>query len=166
MRAAKHTEGRWRMHSTWRSGAAVVGRVLMASKVAVVDGANIAYAELSAEGQPKVSNLLAVRHKLRELGYEPIIIVDATLRHEIDDPDQLEALIDDQVVRQAPASTDADYFVLETAHEHDGALVVSNDTFQEYRDAYPALAERRVPLMIIWGEVQLYEIPEAPGDDE
>ncbi|HHX45160.1 MAG TPA: hypothetical protein GX714_14410 [Chloroflexi bacterium] len=124
--------------------------------VAVVDGSNIAYTELSANGDPKVSNIVAVCRDLRDRGYRPVVIVDASLRHEIDDPDQLEALLDDQDVRQAPAGTQADYFVLEVADEL-GALVISNDGFDEYREQYPWIDERRVPLMIVGGEVMLHE---------
>jgi hypothetical protein len=61
--------------------------------VIVVDGANVAYIELSAKGQPKVANLVAVRHVLEQKGYEPITFVDASLIYEIDDRPQLETLI-------------------------------------------------------------------------
>jgi len=54
-----------------------------AKNVIVVDGANVAYVETSEEGQPKVSNLMAVRRTLEQKGYAPLIIVDASLRHSI-----------------------------------------------------------------------------------
>lgn len=127
-----------------------------ADKVAVVDGSNIAYAELSAKGEPKVSNIVAVCQDLRQRGYRPVVIVDASLRHVIDDPAQLEGLMDDQDVRQAPAGTQADYFVLEVADDL-RAVVISNDTFEEYRERYPWIEERRVPLMVVGGEVLLHE---------
>lgn len=116
----------------------------------------MAYAELSASDKPRVSNLVAVRSALEERGFEPIIIADASLRHEVDDPRQLEALIDELDVRQAPAGTDADYFILETADRYK-AQVVSNDEFESYRDEYPWIEERRVPLMIVNGQVEFYE---------
>jgi hypothetical protein len=128
----------------------------MAKKsVIVVDGANVAYIEESKEGEPKVSNLVAVRKDLEARGYEPVIIVDASLRHQVDDPDQLEALMDDQKIHQAPAGTDADYFILQFAEQKD-ALVVSNDEFEQYQDQFPWIEQRRVPLMIVHGDVQLY----------
>lgn len=136
----------------------------MAKKMAVVDGANIAYIEQSRQGDPKVSNILAVRAALEKRGYEPIIIVDASLIYEIDDQAQLEALIDDQVVRQVPAQTDADYFIIESAEEHK-AIIVSNDQFEPYVKEHPWIKERRVPLMIINGEVELYE-PDLKEDRE
>jgi hypothetical protein len=125
------------------------------TKVAVVDGANVAYMETSHKGQPKVSNLIAVRKALQERGYESIIIVDASLQYKVDDPQQLEGLLDDQTVRQAPAETDADYFVLKTAENSDG-LIISNDQFEPFREEYPWIEERRVPLMIVNGHVEFY----------
>ena len=130
---------------------------MTARRAAVVDGANVAYAEMSQGDQPKVSNLVAVRRALEERGYETIVIVvDASLRHRVDAPDQQEALIDGGTVRQAPAGTDADYFLLETA-DHLGAVVVSNDAYEDYRDDYAWIPERRLPLMIINGRVVLYD---------
>lgn len=128
--------------------------------VAVVDGANVAFIERSQNGDPKVSNLIAVRKALQEKGFDPIIIVDAALVHKVDDPDQLEAMIDDQVVRQAPAGTDADFFVIKVAENEDG-WIVSNDRYKDFLDDHPWINERRIPLMIVRGEVELYEEDEA-----
>lgn len=119
----------------------------------VVDGSNIAYAE--ADGKPKVANLVAVCQALREANYEPMVIVDASLRHQVDDPQQLEELIRQGQVREAPAGTGADYFVLQLA-EQQQCGVVSNDTFEEYEPQMPWIRRRRVPLMIIDGRVYLY----------
>ena len=57
----------------------------MPKRIAVVDGANIAYAERSEKGDSKISNLLAVRATLEQKGYETVMIVDASLLYEIDD---------------------------------------------------------------------------------
>ena len=133
---------------------------MSASKL-VVDGANVAYAELSHAGDPKVSNLVAMLDVLRQEGYEPIVIIDASLRHDVDDPEQLEALLDEYVCCQVPADTDADYFILETADRLQ-ASVVSNDEFEEWLDDYPWIEERRVPFMIIHGQVELYP-PDLPA---
>ncbi len=128
----------------------------MPKRIAVIDGANIAYAERSEKGDPKISNLLAVHAALEKKGYEPLTIVDASLVYEIDDRPQLEALIDNQTVRQAPAATDADYFVIQVAEEQN-ALIVSNDRYERYRTAHPWIEKRRVPVMIVQGEAELYE---------
>lgn len=128
----------------------------MFKKVAVVDGANVAYIEKSQKGDPKVSNILAVQEVLEKKGFEPLIIVDASLVYEIDDKAQLESLIDNQIVRQVPAETDADYFIVEIAEEFN-ALIVSNDQYKAYQSEFSWIEKRRVPLMIINGNVELYE---------
>jgi hypothetical protein len=127
------------------------------SKIIVVDGANIAFESPSNGGKPRLANILQVCTALEERGFEPIVIVDAALRHKIDDPEQLEALIEKKRILQAPAGTDADYFVLTTA-EQQNARVVSNDTFKDRIDDFPWIKKRRVPVMFAAGEVQLYEL--------
>ena len=125
-------------------------------KTVVIDGANVAYEERSAGGKPKLSNLLKVRRELEERGFESVIIVDASLKYDIDDQEQLETLIRSQQVRQVPAGTDADFFIIQFAHELD-ALMVTNDRYKDYADRYPWIPERRLPYMIVKGEVVLYE---------
>ena len=126
------------------------------ARTAVVDGANVAYLERTAKGKPRIANLIAVRRALEDEGYDPIIIVDASLIHEVDDRQQLDALIENQTIRQVPAGTDADFFVLTTAEQQDG-VVVSNDRYDPYQHEFPWIRERRIPLMIVEGQVQLYD---------
>ncbi len=125
-------------------------------KTVVIDGANVAYEERSAGGKPKLSNLLKVRRELEERGQEAVIIVDASLKYDIDDQTQMAALIESQHIRQVPAGTDADFFILEIADEHD-ARIVTNDRYRDYQSRYPWIESRRLPYMIVKGEVHLYE---------
>jgi hypothetical protein len=124
--------------------------------VVVIDGANVAYEERSAGGKPKLSNLLKVRGEIEERGFEAVIIVDASLKYDIDDQEQLENLIQSQQVRQVPAGTDADYFIIQFAHELD-AVIVTNDRYKDYAAQYPWIPDRRLPYMIVKGEVVLYD---------
>jgi hypothetical protein len=124
-------------------------------RTVVIDGSNVAHAELSQAGAPKVYNIVAVRDVVTTQGYRPIVIVDAALRHQIDDPDQLEVLIRKRLVRQAPSRTSADFFILKTA-EQQNARIVSNDQFVPYKEHFPWIEKRRLPLMIVDGNVQLY----------
>jgi hypothetical protein len=126
------------------------------SRVIVVDDSNVAYEEQTRDGKPKVANIAAVRHALEEQGYQPLVIVDASLHYAVDDPNQLEAMIDSQKVRQVPAGTDADFFIIKTA-EQESAQILSNDRYGPYHKEYPWVDERRIPFMIINGQVQLYE---------
>ena len=125
-------------------------------RMVVIDGANVAYEERSAGGKPKFSNLLKVRRELEEKGFEAVVLVDASLKYDIDDQEQLEKLIQSQQVRQVPAGTDADYFIIQFAQELD-ALIVTNDRYKDYAQQYPWIPERRLPYMIVKGEVVLYE---------
>src|ERR687889_2564416 len=127
-----------------------------AREVVIIDGANVAYEERSAGGKPKLSNLLKVRREMEERGQEAVIIVDASLKYDIDDQEQLEKLIQSQQVRQVPAGTDADFFIIQFAHELD-ALIVTNDRYRDYAQQYPWIPERRLPYMIVKGEVVLYD---------
>ena len=118
----------------------------------LVDGSNVAHA---TEGEPPhVANLIAVREKLVDEGLEPIIVADAALRHQIDDAPKYERMIDDGLVRQAPAGTDADYFILSFARELN-ASVVSNDRFRDRMKQFPEVRERVIRYMILQDEVVL-----------
>lgn len=120
------------------------------SNVVLVDGSNVAH---STEGdQAQLSNILAVRDKLTEEGLEPVIVVDAALRHQIDNPQKYEQLVDEGVVRQAPAGTDADYFILSFARELD-ARIVSNDRFRDRLKQFPDVQDRLIRYMIVDHEV-------------
>ena len=120
------------------------------SNVVIIDGSNVA---LSSEGERGLlDNILLVRDRLAEDGFEPIILVDAALRHRIDDSAQYERLVDEGVIKQAPAGTDADYFILSFADELD-ASVVSNDRFKDRIAKYPAVGKRLIKYMIVQGEV-------------
>jgi hypothetical protein len=122
------------------------------SNVVLVDGSNVAHA---TEGEPPhVANLIAVREKLVDEGLEPIIVADAALRHQIDDAPKYERMIDDGLVRQAPAGTDADYFILSFARELN-ASVVSNDRFRDRMKQFPEVRERVIRYMILQDEVVL-----------
>ena len=125
-------------------------------EVVVIDGANVAYEERSAGGKPKLANLLKVRGELEERGFEAVILVDASLKYDIDDQSQLETLIQSQQVRQVPAGTDADYFIIQLADQFN-ARVVTNDRYKDYLEQYPWVTDRRLPYMIVKGEVVLYD---------
>lgn len=93
------------------------------SRSAAIDGSNIAYLELSEAEDPKLSNILAVRKAAMQRGWEPTVIVDASLRYEIDDPQQLEKHLDDE--------------------------------YEQFQAEKPWVGSRRLPVMIVEGQVVL-----------
>lgn len=90
--------------------------------------------------------------RLVEEGFRPFVVADAALRHQIDNPAAYEQLVEDGTIRQAPAGTDADYFILSFARELD-AHVVSNDRFKDRINAFPEVRERVIRYMIVNREV-------------
>lgn len=120
------------------------------SKTVIVDGSNVAH---SSEGEKAhLDNIRIIRDKLREEGFEPVIVADAALRHQIDDKTGFERMVEAGEIRQAPAGTDADYFILAFARELD-ANVVSNDRFKDRVQTFPEVRDRVIRYMIINGEV-------------
>ena len=122
------------------------------SNVVLVDGSNVAH--FTGGEKPQIANLLAVRAKLLEEGREPVIIADAALRHQIDDPRRFEEMIESGAVKQAPAGTDADYFILSFARELN-AGVVSNDRFKDRLAQFAEARDRVIRFMIVNDEVVL-----------
>ena len=121
-----------------------------AARVVLVDGSNVAH---SSEGeQPSLADIVAVCDKLRGEGYAPDVVVDAALRHQIDDRTGYERLVDAGHIRQAPAGTDADYFILSFARELDAAIV-SNDRFRDRQKVFPEAGRRLIRYMVVRGEV-------------
>jgi hypothetical protein len=122
------------------------------SRIAIIDGSNVAY---SSEGdQAHLENITLICDKMVEEGYKPIVVVDAALRHHIDDRRGYEQMVEDGKIRQAPAGTDADYFILSFARELEAA-VVSNDRFRDREKAFPEARDRVIRYMIVNGEVVL-----------
>ena len=117
---------------------------------ALVDASNVAHS--TEGGQARLANVVLVCRKLEEEGFEPIVVADAALRHQIDERDEYERRVDDGTIRQAPAGTDADYFILAFARELDAA-VVSNDRFRDRAEAFPDARDRMIRYMILEDEV-------------
>jgi hypothetical protein len=131
------------------------------SPLVLVDGSNVAH---SSEGdQALLGNIVLVCEKLREVGYEPVVVVDAALRHQIDDRPGYVRMVDDGKIRQAPAGTDADYFILSFARELD-ASIVSNDRFRDRQKVFPDAAKRLIRYMVVRGEVVLERRTERRDD--
>jgi hypothetical protein len=118
----------------------------------LVDASNVAYA--TEGGEAKLANIQLVQRKLREEGFDPLVVADAALRHQIDDKKAYEKLIDDGKVHQAPAGTDADYFILSFAREME-ARILTNDRFRDRAEEFAAERDRIIRFMIVDGEVVL-----------
>lgn len=137
--------------------------------IIVVDGSNVAMTRLK-DGLPALDNVQLVHDALSRLGFQPVIFVDATLRHNIPAADRarLEHWMATSFVVQAPKGVRADEAILEFAHRKD-AKVLSNDAFAEFHIRYPWVAgrTRRFPFNIVLDELIIYEshanVPRRPA---
>ncbi len=127
----------------------------------VVDGSNVAHGT-DDEGPPKLANLLAMSAFLREHQCRPIIIVDAALRHRIDQGPELERLLQTGQILEAPPRTDADLTILNHARSKN-LSIVSNYRFQDYAAEFPDEVARVVNFSIEDGVVSLYRRTRAAG---
>lgn len=121
-------------------------------RTAIVDASNVANSAPAARA--RLGYLLLLLERLREEGFQPIVVADAGLARRIDDPDGYAALVADGTVIAAPPGVQADELILELAGRH-GAVVVSNDRFREWADRYPAEVARRVGFRVRDGVAHL-----------
>jgi hypothetical protein len=107
----------------------------------IVDGSNVALEARSFKEGGRLRQLELLMEKLSQVkGSVVTVIVDANLRHHVDRRDDLERMIKDRTVLQAPAQTDADEFILMTAESHrareEEVVIISNDRYQDYIKRY------------------------------
>ena len=112
---------------------------------------------------PTVDNIVLIKDKLREMGFETIIIIaDASLRHRIDDKKRFEELIDSGMISQAPAKTEADEFIIGFAKQKIG-YIVTNDKLDDWRKKDPWVKENldkvHIQFMIQEDMVQFVGFP-------
>ena len=103
----------------------------------IIDGSNIAFATRNHKKQPRFQNLKIIIEFLENITKEfPVefkIIVDASLRHQIDSKRNLEELERVGKIIQTPCNHTADEFIIAYAQRHPGeTIIISNDRFSEY----------------------------------
>lgn len=180
-RRASRLEGRLRMLEATSRGADVLAarpssvRAVEARRVqaearapvapswlVVIDGSNVAYAARDSAGRPQAKNITLAIKWAEERGYTPLVVVDASLKHHIDNPYMLESLRARGVLYEAPARTSADAFIISIAEKH-GAIILSNDTFKEYVSEKPWVEKRRFAFMIVGDEI--FVVPPSERDE-
>lgn len=120
----------------------------------MVDASNVAHFGRKKDGKPSLNNIIKASEALESLGYEPILIADASLRHEIDQKEVFNHLLDDQKIQQVPSGTTADHFILKMAEDED-AKILSNDVFREYNDEFQDISSRRIPYSFREGNISI-----------
>jgi hypothetical protein len=130
----------------------------------VVDGSNVARAGLK-DGQGSAEQLINVYNSLKKYyGFDGIVIlIGAGLRHHTPDFEKLKPYIDNNVVREAPAGTSDDFYIIQFALDND-MLILTNDMYRDFKEKHLELKGqidmRRVTFMINPdGSLSLGEFP-------
>ncbi len=108
----------------------------------VLDGSNVAHnSHGNTYSVPKVENLQRMIAELTKRGFNDIhVIVDASLKHKIDDLDALNAFADSVSYFESPPATSADLFVINHVKRHN-CLLISNDHFREWKALDPWIGD-------------------------
>ncbi|HOI71147.1 MAG TPA: Zc3h12a-like ribonuclease [Methanobacterium sp.] len=120
----------------------------------VVDASNVAHFGRKRDAKPSLEYIVKAAEALEKLGYEPILIADASLRHEIDQKDEFNQLLEEDKIQQVPSGTTADHFILKMAEDED-AKILSNDVFREYNDEFQDISSRRIPYNFKEGVINI-----------
>jgi len=106
--------------------------IKVTKKKLVVDLTNILNLDKDQNQKIKIENVLNVYNAVVGLGYEPHMIADASMRHHLNSADQYEDLKEKKIIRQSPAGTKADEWVLEVA-KRENCKFLTNDLYREHR---------------------------------
>jgi len=103
----------------------------------VVDGSNVALSRRTLKKKAKIYNLELIIEYLKKLAttisINWVIVIDASLRHRIDNKTKLEQLIKTGVIAQCPKNNKADDYIIEFFKRHpENTVIISNDCFEEY----------------------------------
>lgn len=115
---------------------------LLQNRKVVIDGSNVAYSgKKNGEKRALVANLILVVQALTKKGIQEItVIADSSLKHRLADKEELPKLEELCTYLEAPAEKSADIFLIQMVkREH--CLVLSNDTFREWKVQDPWIAE-------------------------
>lgn len=122
----------------------------------IIDASNIAHHQNKAIMKRIIEAIKAVK----KLGFKPIVVADASLKHKIDDEEKYKEYIKRGVIKEVPAGTNADHYILKLAEEED-AKILSNDNFREFRDEFKNIDSRRVPYTFENNKIVIGKIPKV-----
>ena len=126
----------------------------------IIDGANVARADIRANQKDSLYQIKQVRHQLLEKGASKIyILYDPSLKYSIDDKKGLLNMVENGLAKSTPARVEADDFILQHAKRMD-AYIISNDKFekQKYISRFGKdwISEKRCTFDVLDGIVELH----------
>ncbi|KZX15362.1 NYN domain-containing protein [Methanobrevibacter filiformis] len=111
----------------------------------VIDASNVASYKRDENSKPKLNYILSAVKALEQKNNEFIIVADASLKHEIDDKDKYNQLLEEKTIEQVKPGHNADQYILNIANEKN-AKILSNDLFREFRDEFHDINNMRIPF--------------------
>lgn len=136
---------------------------LVKDRSVVIDGSNVAHNSAgNTDGKVLISNIIIMVKELQRRGFTDItVITDASLKHRVEDKENLIDLKEIATCLEAPAETSADIFIIQYV-KHDHCLLVSNDVFREWKIIDPWIAQNidyyRIAFMIKGDKVLLPDL--------
>lgn len=111
-------------------------------RMVVLDGSNVAHnSNGDSKSKPSVANMIKLVKELKNRGFREIsVMVDASLRHRLQDKEKLDELEKLASYMETPAGTPADIFIIRFVKMHH-CLLVSNDNFREWKATDPWIAQ-------------------------
>jgi len=126
-----------------------LNKILIKNNI-VVDLSNILHLNSKYKKPLEIKKFYNLDNILKNEGFNPIYIADATLRYKIDNRTEFEKLVSKNIINLAPAHRTADVFILKYAKKFD-CFILSNDKFSEYYDKYDKnwIDKKRITVMYI-----------------
>lgn len=115
---------------------------LMRDRTIIIDGSNVAHnSNGNGASKPCVTNIIFLVDHLKNKGFENIIVIsDASLKHKLGDNGKMKTLKEKAKYIEAPKEQPADIFIIYYV-KRTHCLLVSNDTFREWKVQDPWVAE-------------------------
>jgi hypothetical protein len=122
----------------------------------LIDGANVMH---NGAEKPLLSNLELAMTRLQSEGHTCIVFVDANIKYQLEEEERkkFETMLQTEHVRQVPAGTQADIWVLQYANDMPRSRILSNDRFEEWTDEFPVIFKnlgRFLTFMIDGNEIR------------
>jgi len=126
--------------------------------VILVDASNVAHGKTSFVTQPRIENLKRLLDRLRGYPVRLVALADASLRHRIDQPSELESMMTSGLLEQVPAGTAADDFLWQLWKSYTAqgsrAYIVTNDKFPSANATAESRTENpRIAFMFVGTEL-------------
>jgi hypothetical protein len=114
---------------------------LLQQRKVVLDGSNVAHnSHGEKDRKANLENIIAVATYLKNKGFTDVsVIADASLKHKLTDGERIDELKTLTTYLEAPAGIAADVFLLHYV-KNTGCLLVSNDTFRDWKMKDPWVA--------------------------